>query len=55
MSTRNPIEHKRYEGNRDSHSMVFRSSRGIDFPMVDLAGIVYYPRYWDLALSLIHI
>ncbi len=49
MSTRNPIEHKRYEGNRDSQSMVFRSSRGIDFPMVDLAGIVYYPRYWDLA------
>ena len=29
--------------------MVFRSSRRIDFPMVDLAGIVYYPRYWDLA------
>lgn len=24
-------------------------SRRIDFPMVDLAGIVYYPLYWDLA------
>ena len=24
-------------------------SRRIDFPMVDLAGIVYYPVYWDLA------
>jgi len=24
-------------------------SRRIDFPMVDLAGIVYYPVFWDLA------
>ena len=29
--------------------MVFTSSRRIDFPMVDLAGIAYYPRFWDLA------
>jgi len=29
--------------------MTFVSSRRIDFPMVDLAGIVYYPRFWDLA------
>ena len=29
--------------------MAFTSSRRIDFPMVDLAGIVYYPRFWDLA------
>ena len=29
--------------------MVFTTSRRIDFPMVDLAGIVYYPRFWDLA------
>ena len=29
--------------------MAVRFSRRIDFPMVDLAGIVYYPVYWDLA------
>ena len=29
--------------------MSVRFSRRIDFPMVDLAGIVYYPVYWDLA------
>lgn len=29
--------------------MVFTSSRRVDFPMVDLAGIAYYPRFWDLA------
>jgi len=29
--------------------MTFASSRRIDFPMVDIAGIVYYPRFWDLA------
>ena len=29
--------------------MSFTSSRRIDFPMVDLAGIAYYPRFWDLA------
>ncbi len=29
--------------------MVFATSRRIDFPMVDLAGIVYYPKFWDLA------
>ena len=29
--------------------MSFLSSRRIDFPMVDSAGIVYYPRFWDLA------
>ena len=29
--------------------MVFTSSRRIDFPLVDLAGIVYYPQFWDLA------
>ena len=23
-------------------------SRRVDFPMVDMAGIVYYPQYWDL-------
>ena len=33
-----------YEGD-----MVFTSSRRIDFPMIDIAGIVYYPRFWDLA------
>ncbi|MDC0555226.1 acyl-CoA thioesterase [Euryarchaeota archaeon] len=30
-------------------TMTFLSSRRIDFPMVDSAGIVYYPRFWDLA------
>ena len=30
-------------------TMAFVSSRRIDFPMVDSAGIVYYPRFWDLA------
>ena len=30
-------------------TMSFLSSRRIDFPMVDSAGIVYYPRFWDLA------
>ena len=29
--------------------MPFTSTRRIDFPMVDIAGIVYYPHYWDLA------
>tara|TARA_B110000438_G_C15662982_1_gene584798 strand:- start:431 stop:844 length:414 start_codon:yes stop_codon:yes gene_type:complete len=29
--------------------MAVRFTRKIDFPMVDLAGIVYYPVYWDLA------
>ena len=29
--------------------MVFVSSRRVDFPMVDLAGIVYYPKFWDLS------
>ncbi len=29
--------------------MTFTSSRRIDFQMVDLAGIVYYPNFWDLA------
>ena len=29
--------------------MTFTSSRRIDFPMVDIAGIVYYPKFWDLA------
>ena len=29
--------------------MAFVSKRRIDFPMVDLAKIVYYPRFWDLA------
>ena len=27
----------------------FTSARRIDFPLVDIAGIVYYPHYWDLA------
>ena len=27
----------------------FTSTRRIDFPLVDIAGIVYYPHYWDLA------
>lgn len=30
-------------------TMTFVSSRRIDFPMVDSAGIVYYPKFWDLA------
>lgn len=30
-------------------TMAFISQRRIDFPMVDLAKIVYYPRFWDLA------
>ena len=29
--------------------MPFSSSRRVDFPMVDLAKIMYYPRFWDLA------
>ena len=29
--------------------MAFVSERRVDFPMVDLAKIVYYPRFWDLA------
>ena len=29
--------------------MAFVSQRRVDFPMVDLAKIVYYPRFWDLA------
>ena len=29
--------------------MAFVSKRRVDFPMVDLAKIVYYPRFWDLA------
>ena len=29
--------------------MAVTFSRRIDFPMVDLAGIVYYPVFWDLA------
>ena len=29
--------------------MVVTFSRRVDFPMVDLAGIVYYPIFWDLA------
>ena len=29
--------------------MPFASTRRIDFPLVDIAGIVYYPHYWDLA------
>jgi len=31
------------------HSMAFVSERRVDFPMVDLAKIVYYPRFWDMA------
>ena len=30
-------------------SMPFVSERRVDFPMVDLARIVYYPRFWDMA------
>ena len=29
--------------------MAFVSERRVDFPMVDLAKIVYYPRFWDIA------
>ena len=29
--------------------MAFTSSRRVDFPMVDMAKIVYYPQFWDLA------
>ena len=29
--------------------MAYTASRRVDFPMVDLAKIVYYPRFWDLA------
>ena len=29
--------------------MPFVSERRVDFPMVDLARIVYYPRFWDMA------
>ncbi len=29
--------------------MAFVSERRVDFPMVDLAKIVYYPMFWDLA------
>ena len=29
--------------------MAFTSSRRVDFPMVDIAKIVYYPQFWDLA------
>ena len=30
-------------------SMPFVSERRVDFQMVDLARIVYYPRFWDMA------
>ena len=30
-------------------NMALVSERRVDFPMVDLAKIVYYPRFWDLA------
>ena len=29
--------------------MAYTSTRRVDFPMVDMAKIVYYPRFWDLA------
>ena len=34
--------------------MPFVSERRVDFPMVDLARIVYYPRFWDMAHSGMH-
>ena len=49
---REDTEYPLHNGYEDIHSptyMVFRSSRRVDFPMVDLAGIMYYPKYWDLA------
>ncbi|MGB0471428.1 MAG: hypothetical protein ACPGJA_01200, partial [Candidatus Thalassarchaeaceae archaeon] len=49
MIRQSPLVHKRYEDEHQTSNMAFRSTRPIDFPMVDLAGIVYYPRYWDLA------
>jgi len=41
--------HKSLQPVRLADSMPFVSERRIDFPMVDLAKIVYYPRFWDLA------
>jgi len=29
--------------------MTFTSARRVDFPMIDMAGIIYYPQFWDLA------
>ena len=29
--------------------IAYSSSRRVDFPMVDLAKIMFYPRFWDLA------
>lgn len=29
--------------------MAVHLQRRVDFPMVDLAGIMYYPQYWDMA------
>ncbi len=40
--------------------MAVQLSRRVDFPMVDMADVVYYPQYWDLCHrffeeSLLHI
>jgi YbgC/YbaW family acyl-CoA thioester hydrolase len=29
--------------------MAVQLSRRVDWPMLDIAGVVYYPQYWDLA------
>ena len=29
--------------------MAFTAIRRVDFPMLDKAGIMYYPNYWDMA------
>ena len=29
--------------------MAFTSQRRVDFPMIDMARIIYYPQFWDLA------
>jgi 4-hydroxybenzoyl-CoA thioesterase len=29
--------------------MAFTATRRVDFPMLDKAGIMYYPNYWDMA------
>ncbi len=41
--------HNSLQPKRPASGMAFVSERRIDFPMVDLAKIVYYPRFWDLA------
>ena len=50
ISCQGPVNpHNSLQPKRPASGMAFVSERRIDFPMVDLAKIVYYPRFWDLA------